>query len=376
MPTMIAARLHAYGSPMTLDRIDVPEPRPTDVLVEVKACGVVPNLARVIGNFFGKLTPDNKMMPPLPAIFGFDAAGVVAKVGEQVWSVQPGERVYVNPSRSCGSCRMCRSGRPLDCPHWTLQGYFGRSQEIMRAYPYGGLSQFITAPAAALVKLPDAMRFEAAARLGYLGTAYAAMKKIGVGPGHAVLINGISGQLGLNAAQLALAMGATQILGTGRNQKLLDRVKALAPHRIDVFAVADAASQPDPLVAWAKAATEGHGVDGMIDCLPPGAPASAMMRALYCLRRGGAAVNVGAVMEMLPLNAFWLMTNCIGLQGSVWFTTGEGEEMAAMAGTGTLDLSALEHRVAPLSQVNEVLAGMDSRDGGFTNFVIDPTRID
>jgi alcohol dehydrogenase len=142
-----------------------------------------------------------------------------------------------------------------------------------------------------------------------------------------------------------------------------------------VLAVADAASQPDPLVAWAKAATEGHGVDGMIDCLPPGAPASAMMRALYCLRRGGAAVNVGAVMEMLPLNAFWLMTNCIGLQGSVWFTTGEGEEMAAMAGTGTLDLSALEHRVAPLSQVNEVLAGMDSRDGGFTNFVIDPTRI-
>ncbi len=84
MTTMIAARLHAYGQPMTLDRIDVPKPRPTDVLVEVKACGVVPNLARVVSNFFGTLTPDNKMMPPLPAIFGLDPAGVVAKVGEQV----------------------------------------------------------------------------------------------------------------------------------------------------------------------------------------------------------------------------------------------------------------------------------------------------
>ncbi len=375
MTTMIAARLHAYGMPMTLDRIDVPEPRPTDVLVEVKACGVVPNLARVVSNFFGKLTPDNKMMPPLPAIFGLDPAGVVAKVGEQVWSVRPGERVYVNPARSCGSCRMCRSGQAQDCPSWTLQGYFGRSQEIMRAYPYGGLAQFITAPATALVKLPDTMSFETAARLGYLGTAYAAMKKIGVGPGQALLINGISGQLGLNAAQLALAMGTTKILGTGRNAGLLDRVRALAPGRIDVLAVADAASQPDPLVAWAKAATDGHGVDGMIDCLPPGAPASAMMRALYCLRRGGRAVNVGAVMETLPLNAFWLMTNRIGLAGSVWFTTGEGEEMAAMAGAGTLDLSALEHRVSPLSKVNEVLAGMDDRNGGFTNFVIDPTRV-
>jgi len=74
MNTMIAARLHAYGSPMTLDRIEVPEPRPTDVLVEVKACGVVPNLARVVSNFFGTQVPDLKIMPPLPAIFGLDFA--------------------------------------------------------------------------------------------------------------------------------------------------------------------------------------------------------------------------------------------------------------------------------------------------------------
>jgi D-arabinose 1-dehydrogenase-like Zn-dependent alcohol dehydrogenase len=381
MATMMAARLHAYGQPMTLDRMEVPEPRPTDVLVEVKACGVVPNLTRVVSNFFGTLTPDNKMMPPLPAIFGLDPAGVVAKVGEQVWQVRPGERVYVNPGRSCGSCRMCRSGQAYDCPSWTLQGYFGRSQEIMRAYPYGGLAQFITAPATALVKLPDSVSFEAAARLGYFGTAYAAMKKIGVGPGQTLLINGISGQLGLNAAQLALAMGATKILGTGRNAALLDRVSKLAPQRIEVLAVPNAPApgagpaQPDPLVVWARKLTEGHGVDGMIDCLPPGAPASAMMRALFCLRRGGRAVNVGAVMETLPINPFWLMTNRIGLQGSVWFTTGEGEDMVAMAAAGTLDLSILEHRVSPLSKVNEVLAGMDDRDGGFTNFVIDPTHI-
>jgi alcohol dehydrogenase len=381
MSTMIAARLHAYGSPMTLDRIAVPEPRSTDVLVEVKACGVVPNLARVVSNFFGTQVPDLKIMPPLPAIFGLDPTGVVAKVGEQVSAIRPGERVYVNPARSCGSCRMCRSGQTLDCPQFTFQGYFGRSQDIMRAYPYGGLSQYITAPATALVKLPDSVTFEAAARFGYFGTAYAAMRKIGVGPGQSLLINGVTGQLGLCAVLLALAMGSTKILGTGRNAALLDRVKVLDPQRIDVLAVPNAPAQgaspaqPDPLVAWAKAATHGEGVDGVIDCLPPGAPAGAMMRALFCLRRGGRAVNVGAVMETLPINAFWLMTNRIGLQGSVWFTTAEGEDMAAMAGAGTLDLSALEHRISPLSMVNEALAGMDDRDGGFTNFIIDPSRV-
>jgi alcohol dehydrogenase len=268
----------------------------------------------------------------------------------------------------------------LDCPTFTFQGYFGRSREIMVAYPYGGFAQYLTAPVSALVKLPDNVRFEEAARLGYLGTAYSAMKKINVGPGETLLINGISGTLGLCAAMLALAMGASKILGTGRNSALLDRVKALAPDRIFVHAMDEewapsAGSGRDPLLVWTDSVTAGAGVDGVIDCLPPGAPARSMLRAIHTLRRGGNAVNVGGVDEELPLSAFWTMTNRIHLLGSVWFTTAEGEEMAAMAAAGILDLSILQHRVSPLAQVNEALAEMaDNKDGGFANYVIDPTQ--
>jgi D-arabinose 1-dehydrogenase-like Zn-dependent alcohol dehydrogenase len=376
MTTMIAARIHKQDEPMKLDRIPIPEPRSTDVLVEVKACGIVPNLARVIANVFGTQATGPRLLPPLPAIFGLDPTGVITKVGDQVRSVRPGDRVYVNPARKCGSCRMCRSGQPLDCPNFTFQGYMGRSQEIMKAYPYGGLCQFITAPEDALVKLPDNVSFEAAARFGYLGTAYSAMKKLGVGPGQTVLVNGISGMLGLNAAMLALAMGATRILGTGRNKALLDRVKALSPQRIEVYAVDESVpvGPADPFVAWAKSLTEGYGVDSSLDCLPPGASADAFMRPLYTLRRGGRAATVGGVRETVSLNAFWLMTNRIGLQGSVWFTTGEGEDMAAMVAAGTLDVSPLEHRIFPLSQVNDAMAALNDRNGGFTNFIVDPTR--
>ena len=383
MATMIAARLHQYGEPMRLDRIEVPQPRETDVLVEVKRCGVVPNMTRVVSNFFGNLPSDRKLMPPLPAIFGLDPVGVIAKVGSAGRSIAPGQRVYVNPARRCGSCRMCRSGEPLDCPDFTFQGYFGRSQDLMKAYPYGGFSQFITAPADALVQLPDNVSYEAAARFGYFGTAYAAMKKLGVGPGVTFLVNGISGQLGLCAAMLALAMGATRILGTGRNVALLRRVKALSPRRIEVFGFSDrpgpagadvATGDQQAFIAWTKTLTEGYGVDCLLDCLPPGQPGAAIMRALYSLRRGGRAANVGAVMDTLPMNAFWLMTNRISLQGSVWFTAGEGEEMAAMVAAGTLDVSALEHKVSPLTDINQVIDGMDDRNGGFTNFIIDPTR--
>jgi D-arabinose 1-dehydrogenase-like Zn-dependent alcohol dehydrogenase len=374
--TMLAARLHAIGSPMRIDEIPVPEPRSTDVLVEVKACGIVPNLARVIANFFGAQKGGPMLLPPLPAIFGLDPTGVIAKVGDQVRAVRPGDRVYVNPARKCGSCRMCRSGQPLDCPNFTLQGYFGRSHEIMKAYPYGGLCQFITAPEDALVKLPDNVTCEAAARFGYLGTAYAAMKTLGVGPGQTFLVNGISGMLGLNAVMLALAMGATRILGIGRNKALLDRVKALSPQRIEVHAVDEGVpvGPGDPLVAWAKSMTEGDGVDSSLDCLPPGASAAAFMRPLFTLRRGGRAATVGGVRDVLPLNAFWLMTNRLSLLGSVWFTTGEGEDVAAMVAAGTLDVSPLEHRVFPLAQVNDAMAALNDRNGGFTNFIVDPTQ--
>jgi hypothetical protein len=40
-------------------------------------------------------------------------------------------------------------------------------------------------------------------------------------------------------------------------------------------------------------------------------------------------------------------------------------DVRSIAGAGTLDLSGLEHRVAPLSKV-EVLAGMHDSNGGLT----------
>src|SRR3990172_12911198 len=184
MRTMLAARMHEVGGPMLLERIPVPEPRATDVLVAVKACGMVPNLGNVLANWT-KWFPQLPL-PKLPAVFGLDPAGIVAEVGTQVHSIRPGDRVYVNPGRSCGSCRVCRSGAMTHCRNFTFQGYFGfgpESQKLYDAYPYGGFCEYLTAPQYALVKLPDNVTFEQAARFGYLGTAYAALRKAQVGPG-------------------------------------------------------------------------------------------------------------------------------------------------------------------------------------------------
>ena len=81
---MRAARLHKIGDPFQIDTIPIPEVRPTDVLVEVKAAGVVPNLRNVVTNYpqWFPFLP----LPQLPAISGLDSAGIVSQVGSQVRS--------------------------------------------------------------------------------------------------------------------------------------------------------------------------------------------------------------------------------------------------------------------------------------------------
>ena len=64
----------------------------------------------------------------------------------------------------------------------------------------------------------------------------------------------------------------------------------------------------------------------------------------------------------------------IALRGSNWFTTGEGQLMAEMAGSGVLDLSHLEPRPFPLAGVNDALEAIKARPGGFVNIVVNPDR--
>ena len=64
---------------------DVQEPKAGEVLVELRAVGLNPMdwMMRDFGMF----------VPSWPAIFGYDGAGVVTKVGEGVTNVKVGDKV-------------------------------------------------------------------------------------------------------------------------------------------------------------------------------------------------------------------------------------------------------------------------------------------
>lgn len=364
---MKAARLHEVGARFQVDEIPVPSLRPTDVLVKVATAGVVQNLRNVITTY--PKTRPFLPLPKLPAIFGLDSAGVVAAVGDRVkMDVAVGDRVYVNPGLSCGSCLACRRGEPPNCASYTFMGYFGfgkDSQQQYDAYPYGGFAEYLTAPAANLVKLPDSVSFEQACRFGYLGTSYSGLRKADFRPGQNILVDGGTGTLGVGTVLLALAMGASRIFATGRDRGRLERLKALDPKRIETITAGTGA-----VADHVMAATDGFGVDVMVETLAPNSSAKNVVDAINALRRGGRAVKIGGVSETLPLEPGKMMVQQKSFIGSLWFTTGEGEDMAAMAGAGALNLGVFDHEVFPLERINDALDAIDSRSGGFTNIVI------
>ncbi|MEU3786422.1 MULTISPECIES: alcohol dehydrogenase catalytic domain-containing protein [Streptomyces] len=361
--------MHAQHQPFTIDEVEVPEPGPTDVLVRVGACGIVPNLGNVL-NFLPEWWP-HLTFPPLPAVFGLDVAGEIVGKGNRVHGLEVGQRVYVNPGRQCGGCFACRTGDPQHCPAYTFNGYFGfgaGSAQIFADYPYGGMCEYMTAPQSSMVTIPDNLSFESAARFGYLGTAYRALRMAGADANSVVVVNGASGTLGVCIVLLAKAFGVRKILGVARNKEQLEKVRAIDPQRIEVLSTNDSAK----VAQWIIDSTSGRGADIVVDALQSGSPAEPLLESFEGLARGGRHVPLGGVLGPLPINLNVLMSNDRRIIGSLWFDVADGQAMASMVESGTLDLSCLEHEVFDLEDVNSALALFENRNGGFSNYVITP----
>jgi threonine dehydrogenase-like Zn-dependent dehydrogenase len=292
----------------------------------------------------------------------------VVKVPKGRPDVGEGDRIYINPFLNCGQCHYCRSGTPMLCSDAALRGYFGftpRGAKLLEDYPYGGLSEYLTASPHHVVKLPPEVTFEQGARFGYLGTSFAALRRGGAGAGSWIAVHGITGTLGVGAVLLSMGMGVTRILGWGRNRDVLAQLRTIARDRIDTLALGDR-----PLKDWVRERTDGVGVDVLIDCTGRGGHAAPVAEAVDCLKRGGVMVNIGALAEPLALSPTQFMTGALQYRGSNWFTNAEAALMADMVRVGALDLSLLKPLIYPLEQVNQALTDIKERPGGFQNFVV------
>lgn len=84
----------------------IPQIGPKDVLIEVKATGICGsdvhylNHARIGDFVLGE-----------PMVLGHESAGIIHSVGEKVTSLQPGDRVALEPGETCMGCSDCKCGK-------------------------------------------------------------------------------------------------------------------------------------------------------------------------------------------------------------------------------------------------------------------------
>ncbi|BBL82805.1 NADPH:quinone oxidoreductase [Thermus thermophilus] len=170
---MRAVVLKGFGGLEMLEERDlpVPEPGPGEVLVRNLAVAVNPVDAKIraAGRWAG-------VEPPF--VLGYDAAGVVAKVGPGVKDLKEGDEVYYTPE------------------------IFGN--------PHGTYAEYTPVPAGIVAKKPKNLSFAEAAAIPLAGgTAWeAVVRRLAVRPGETVLVMGGAGGVGSFAVQFAKAAGA------------------------------------------------------------------------------------------------------------------------------------------------------------------------
>jgi len=85
--TMKAQVLHEWKGPFHLEVRPIPEVGPTEVLIQVKACGVGLTLSHLRAGYVGG---------SLPRIIGHEVGGIVDTVGSMVRTCKSGDRVCVS----------------------------------------------------------------------------------------------------------------------------------------------------------------------------------------------------------------------------------------------------------------------------------------
>jgi NADPH:quinone reductase len=200
---------------------DLPDPKPEDgeVLVRIRAAGVNPWDAVVVGGG-AKAWAEHRF----PFVPGVDGAGEVVAVGGGVDEFKAGDEVVLSAG---------------DKPF----------------YGAGTFAEFVTVPAGAVAHKPESFDIGQASTIPLAGlTALAAAEKIGLEPGKVIAVIGAGGAVGSFFTQIAAKSGA-KVLGLARPQNA-DYVRSLgATEVID--------HTTDPVAAIQ--ALEPDGIDAIAD---------------------------------------------------------------------------------------------------------------
>ena len=323
---MKAAVVHDFGSPLTIEEVDVPDVPPGQVLVKVEACGVChTDLHAAQGDW--------PVKPTLPFIPGHEGVGHVAAVGAGVRHVKEGDRVGVPwLHTACGHCEHCMTGWETLCDSQTMTGYSVN----------GGYAEYVLADPDYVGRLPANLGFAAAAPVLCAGvTVYKGLKVLDCKAGDWVAISGVGG-LGHMAVQYARAMGFHVMAIDVADDKL-----ALASE-LGADVVLNAAKQ-DVAAEVQRQMGGAHGV------VVTAVSRSAFAQGLGMLRKRGTMSLVGLPPGAFELPIFDVVLNAKTIRGSIVGTRMDLQEALQFAGEGKVRAHYSTDR---LERINDIFRDM------------------
>lgn len=261
---MRAVVIYEHGGRDKLVLDDVPDPTPArgEILLRVKAVGL-----NYLDVFVRRGMPGLPI--DLPRISGGDIAGEVAALGEDVQSVEVGQRLLIDPA--------------VRMPDGTL-GALGESTT-------GGLSEYMTVSAENAIPLPHDVSYEQAAALPIAyGTAWRMLRTRGrVRAEESVLVLGASGGVGTGAVQIAKMMGCV-VFAAASSEHKLQRLKDLGADYLVNYA-----AHPE-FHRYVRGLTDGDGVDVVVNYTG----GDSWVRSLKSVKRGGRILTCGATAGFDP----------------------------------------------------------------------------
>lgn len=266
---MKAIRIHEHGGPdvLRLEEVPDPQPGPGEAVLEVRAAGINHLDLWVRKGLAG--TPI-----PLPRIPGADAAGIVREVRDDATDLKPGDRVLLNPARSCGRCEFCTAGTASLCLSYSI---FGEHCD-------GTYAEFMAVPARNLHRIPDSMTFEqaAAAPLVFLTAWRMLIGRARLQPSDDVLI--VSGGSGVGTACIQIArLTGCRVFATAGSEPKCAKLREMGVDHVINHSEQDFAREILRI-------TGKRGVDVVVDFTGK----ATWRNSLRSLRRGGRLVTCGA----------------------------------------------------------------------------------
>ncbi|GBQ68414.1 alcohol dehydrogenase [Ameyamaea chiangmaiensis NBRC 103196] len=320
--TMKAAVVRAFGKPLTIEELAVPEPGPGQILVKMVACGVChTDLHAANGDWPAKPNP--------PFIPGHEGVGRVAAVGRDVKWVKEGDLVGVPWLYSaCGHCEHCLGGWETLCHDQQDTGYSVN----------GCFAEYVIADPGYVAHIPaNADPLQIAPVLCAGLTVYKGLKMTDTKPGDWVAISGVGG-LGQMAVQYGVAMGLN-VVAVDIDDGKLATAKGLGA------ALTVNALHGDPAATIQKETGGAHGT--LVTAVSRGAFSQAMKFG----RRGGTMVLNGLPPGDFPVSIFDMVMDGTTIRGSIVGTRLDMIEALSFFGDGKVRTVVKPDRLENINQI-------------------------